>query len=340
MRIEIALGLGILLCVGACSAPEEGERVVNLYSARHYDGDDAVFEKFTRQTGIEINLLQDRADVLLERIASEGNESPADVFVTVDAGRLYQAEQRGIFDPVRSETLTTRVPAPHRHPEGLWFGITKRARVIAYANERVEPGEISRYEELAAPKWKGRVLVRSSSSVYNQSLVGSLIEAVGESAAEAWCKGLVANLARTPQGGDRDQIRALAAGEGDVAIVNSYYYAMMLEGSDDDREAASKVTLLFPNQDGRGAHVNISGAGVVRGAPHREHAVAFLEFLVGDEAQELLSAGANEFPVVPDVPLSPVLASWAGFREDSLNASVFGNHNPLAVQMMDRAGWR
>jgi iron(III) transport system substrate-binding protein len=334
----IAILLAVLLAAGCAS--DESTKVLNVYSARHYDGDDPVYAAFTEETGIEINLLEDKADVLLERIKSEGESSPADVFVTVDAGRLHQATSQGIFRAVDSEFLLSRIPEHLRHPEGLWFGITKRARVIAYSKERVNPDDIRRYEELADPRWKGRVLVRSSSSVYNQSLVGSLIAAHGLQGAEDWCRGLVANFARKPQGGDRDQVRAIAAGEGDLAIVNSYYYVQMLGGSAKDREAAARVALLFPNQDDRGTHVNISGIGMVRNAPHRENALAFIEFLAGDTAQQMLSAGSGEFPTVPGIALEPALAAIGEFDEDALNASVIGDNNTVAIQAMDRAGWR
>ena len=320
------------------AAANAGE--VNVYSARHYDSDDAVFEAFTAATGIDVNRLEDNADALLQRLRNEGDNSPADVLITVDAGRLYQAEQQEIFAPLEASAALARIPEHLRHPDHLWVGFTKRARVIAYSKERVDPAELPSYEALAEPVWKGRLLVRSSSSVYNQSLVGSLIEAHGKAATEAWCRKLVGNLARKPQGGDRDQIKAIAAGEGDVAIVNSYYYAMMLEGSAAEQDAAAKVGLIFPNQADRGTHVNISGIGVLRGAPNPANAVKLIEFLVADEAQQMLAAGSNEFPTVPDVALKPTLAAMGTFKEDAVNASVFGSYNPVAIQLMDRAGWR
>ncbi len=339
-RITVAVALLAGAALVGCSTQDAGPQVVNVYSARHYDGDDEVFARFTDATGIEVNLLEDRADALLERMKSEGETGPADVFITVDAGRLYQAEQQNVFAPIESAALNARVPAQHRHPDGLWYGITKRARVIAYARDRVQPDEIATYAALADPNWKGRVLVRSSSSVYNQSLVGSIIAAEGEEAAEAWCVGLVANMARTPQGGDRDQIRAISAGEGDVAIVNSYYYAGMVAGSEEDQAVVASVGLLFPDQQGRGAHVNVSGAGVVRTAPNRENAIRFVEYLTSPEAQEALAAANNEFPIVEGTPLKPVLEGFGAFKEDALDASVIGSNNPVALRIMDRAGWR
>ena len=318
------------------------DQVVNIYSARHYDADAALVESFEQQTGVEVNVIEGDSAALLERLRREGEQSPADLFITVDAGRLHQAELEGIFEPVQSEVLDQHVPEHLRHPDGLWFGLTKRARIIAYATDRVQPDEIGTYEELAEPRWQGRVLIRSSSNIYNQSLMGSILAAHGEAAADAWCAGLVDNLARKPQGGDRDQIRALAAGEGDVAVVNSYYLAQMLAADDkpEDQAAAARVAVVFPNQQDRGTHVNISGAGVVKGAPNRDNAIRFLEFLTSPEAQAILAGGNKEYPVTAGVELAPELEAFGPFEEDRLNASIFGGHNKAALMTMDRCGWR
>ncbi len=330
----------IVVVLGWCGVAASQE-VVNVYSARHYDTDDALYKKFTQQTGIEVKLLEGDSDALLARLEREGRRSPADVFITVDAGRLYQAEQRGVFQPVDSPVLNKQIPSKLRHPQGLWFGLTKRARVICYAKDRVKPDEVDGYEDLADPKWRGRLLIRSSSNVYNQSLVASLIDAHGEQAAEQWCAGVVANLARMPQGGDRDQIHGVAAGVGDVAVVNHYYYVALLKSDDPaDRAAAAKVALVFPGQNGRGTHINISGAGVTKSAPNRENAIKLLEYLTTSEAQALLSAGNYEYPVVESGQLSPVLADFGSFKEDDVSAHVYGKYNAAAVRLMDRAGWR
>ena len=244
------------------------------------------------------------------------------------------------MQPISSKRLTTRVPANLRHPKGLWFGLTKRARIILRSKERVKEGEITSYEDLAKPKWKGRVLIRSSSNVYNQSLVGSMIVAHGVKGAEAWCRGLVANMARKPQGGDRDQIKGVAAGEADVAVANSYYYARMLSGTPAEKAAAAKVAVVFPNQDGRGTHVNLSGVGVCAHAPNKANAIKFVEFLSGELAQKTFAAGNNEYPVVRGVETVPVLRNFGTFKEDAVNAAAFGNNNLTAVRIMDRAGWR
>ena len=340
-----ALFSGTLLTLG-CAAPADDtsaadrEAVVNVYSARHYDTDDALYERFREETGIRVNLIEGDSAALLERLVREGEESPADIFMAVDAGRLHQAESQGVLQPVSSPTLEERIPASLRHPEGLWFGLTKRARVIMYAKGRVDPAEIESYEDLADPKWRGKVLIRSSSNIYNQSLMGSIVAAVGEEAAEEWCRGVVANFAREPQGGDTDQIRALAAGEGDVAVANTYYLARLLAGEEADKDIGAGVGVVFPNQNDRGAHVNISGAGVVKGAPNRENAVRFLEYLAGPEAQSVLAGGNKEYPVAGGADALAELAEYGSFKEDELNASVFGAGNQQALMIMDRCGWR
>ncbi len=337
--------LRLLVCAfAACclsTTPSMAEEVVNVYSARHYDTDDALIKQFTDETGIKVNIIEGKSDTLLARIKQEGDLSPADVFITVDAGRLRMAEDQGIFQPTRSKVLESRLPASVRHPEGLWFGLTKRARVIVASRDRVPSDLELDYEDLVDPSWKGRVLIRSSSNIYNQSLVASLIEANGESGAEDWCRGIVANLARAPQGGDTDQIRAVAAGEGDVAVVNHYYLARLIGSQKKaDRDVASKVRVIFPNQDGRGTHVNVCGGGVVKTAPNRENAVKFLEFLASDAAQTKFAEGNYEYPSVVDIKVSPVLTAFGPYKTDSLNASKLGANNKKAVRTMDRAGWR
>ena len=334
---RIALTMGVILSINSVASAAE---VVNVYSARHYDTDDRIYDDFKKQTGIDVKLIEGGSDALLARLKREGKRSPADIFVTVDAGRLFQAEQQGVFQAVSSPILTQRIPASLRHPDGLWFGLTKRARIILRSKDRVKEGEIRSYEDLAKPEWKGRVLIRSSTNVYNQSLVGSMIEAHGADKAEAWCKALVGNMARKPQGGDRDQIKGVAAGEADVAVANSYYFARMLNGTDEEKAAAAKVAVVFPNQADRGTHVNLSGIGVTANAPHKANAIRFIEYLTSDAAQEVFAAGNNEYPVVPGVRSVPVLESFGDFKEDSVNAAAFGRNNRAAVEMMDRAGWR
>ncbi|MEN9214572.1 MAG: Fe(3+) ABC transporter substrate-binding protein [Gloeomargarita sp. DG02_4_bins_56] len=314
--------------------------VVNVYSSRHYDSDKQLFQRFTQLTGIRVNVLEGRDDELIERIRSEGSNSPADILFTVDAGRLWRAQEAGIFQPVNSPILTRSIPGSLREPGNHWFGFTRRARVIMYNKERVQPGEIATYEELADPKWRGQVLIRSSRNVYNQSLVGALIRHLGEGRTERWARGLAQNLARPPQGGDTDQIRAAAAGAGSLAVSNTYYLIRLLKSpKPEDRQAGEKMGIIFPNQNSWGTHVNISGAGMIQTAPNRRNALRFLEFLATREAQTVLADGNNEYPAVPGVPIDPILAGFGSFKADPVNASVFGRNNALALKITDRAGW-
>jgi iron(III) transport system substrate-binding protein len=286
-------------------------------------------------------MVEASADELIERIKSEGDNSPADLLMTVDAGRLWRAEQDGLFQPVDSATLTRAIPANLRHPNGLWFGFSKRARVIMYSKDRVNPAELSTYEALTDPQWRGRILIRSSSNIYNQSLTGALLHHLGPEATEEWARGMVANFARPPEGNDTAQIRAVAAGVGDIAIANSYYLARLLKSDDPaDRAVGEQVGMFFPNQRGRGTHVNISGGGVLRSASNSETAVQFLEHLVSQESQQYFATGNNEYPVVEGTPIDPVLASFGTFVEDDIDARIFGSNNAEALRIMDRAGWR
>lgn len=323
------------------SPPSATTGEINIYSSRHYDTDDALYDTFTNETGIKVNLIEGKDDELIERIKNEGSNSPADILLTVDAGRLWRAEEEGLLQPVKSEVLETNIPASLRDPDGYWFGLAKRARVIVYNKDTVDPSELSTYEDLADPKWKGRVCIRSSTNIYNQSLLGSMIESDGAEATETWAKGIVANLAREPEGGDTDQILAVAAGQCDVAVVNHYYWAR-LASSDvaEEQDAASKTAVFFPNQDGRGTHVNISGAGVIATSPNSDSAIAFLEYLTSPEAQEIFAQGSMEFPVVAGVEEPPVVASLDDFKEDAINVSSYGENNPEAVQIADRVGWK
>lgn len=335
--VALLAGFGITACQ---SGSEEAEQVVNLYSARHYDVDEELYEEFTEETGIQVNVLEGEPDELIERITNEGEESPADVFVAVDAGRLWRAQEAGILQPVDSEVLESAVPENLREPSGLWYGLTTRARMLVYNTENVQPEELSTYEDLSDPKWEGRVCVRSSGNVYNQSLVGSMVESIGSEATEDWAQGLVSNFARDPEGGDTDQIKAVAAGQCDVAIVNHYYWARLAKSDDPaDQEAITNTALFFPNQAGRGTHVNISGMGLVAGAPNPENGIAFMEFLVSPEAQEVFAESNNEYPVVDGVELDPVVSQLGDFKVDTTNVASYGRNNPQVNEIVDRAGW-
>ena len=325
----------LILAIAGGTAAEE----VNVYSARHYDTDRALYERFTKNSGIEVNLIQGNSDGLIERIRNEGEFSPADMLITVDAGRLWRAHRQGIFQPVESAVLSERVPAHLRDPQGHWFGLSKRARVIVYNRAAGLPQDVSRYEDLADERLRGKVCMRSSGNIYNISLLGSLIAHNGEQAAEAWAKGVVANFHRRPQGNDTAQLRAVAAGECGASLANTYYIGRLLgSDNDEDRAVAKRFGVLFPNQQGRGTHINISGAGVAKHAPNRNNAVKFLEYLTGDFAQRLFAEGNNEYPVIGK-PTGPI-AELGDFKEDALDATVLGANQSLAVQVFDRAGWQ
>ncbi|NEO77867.1 Fe(3+) ABC transporter substrate-binding protein [Moorena sp. SIO4G3] len=315
--------------------------VVNVYSSRHYKTDDDLYDNFTRITGIEVNLIEGKANPLIERIKSEGANSPADVLITVDAGRLWKADQAGIFAPVNSSELNSKIPANLRHPDNHWFGFTKRARVIMYNKDRVNPADLSTYENLADPKWQGRIAIRSSSNVYNQSLVASLIASLGVPAVKSWVESFVGNFARKPQGNDRAQIEAVAAGIADIAIANTYYLPRYIKSDDPAKQAIfKKVGVFFPNQQNRGAHINISGGGLVKTAPNPGNAIKFLEYLTSPTAQTFFAQANSEYPVVPGTPIDPVLAGFGfPFKEDPTSVSKYGPNSATAVQLMDIAGW-
>ncbi|MGP8292180.1 Fe(3+) ABC transporter substrate-binding protein [Vreelandella zhanjiangensis] len=314
---------------------------VNIYSARHYDSDEILYKAFTDETGIEVNVLEGDSDQLMERMQREGIASPADVMLTVDAGRLWRAEQDGLFQSVDSEVLNERLPESMRQPDGLWFGFSQRARVIFYNRENFDPSQIESYEDLADSQFEGKLCIRSSNNIYNQSLLASMIEHHGEEGAEEWAQGVVNNLARNPEGGDTDQILGVASGECDLAVANHYYYVRMLHSdTESDREAARKVGVIFPNQNDRGTHVNVGGAGLVANAQNPENGIKFLEFLSSDAAQEILAERNYEFPVVAGIKKDPVLESWGDFKKDDLNINVLGENNPEAIRIFDRVGWR
>lgn len=339
MSLVRKLGLGVMAALLAAGVAQAAE--VNIYNGRHYSTDRALWDSFTRQTGIKVNVIEGGEDQLIQRLKSEGANSPADVLITVDAGRLGLAAREGLFQPVKSAALEGTIPANLRDPNGLWFGIATRARVIAFNKDKVKPTDLSTYEDLADPKWKGRILVRSGTHVYNLSLLGSIIAANGEAKAEEWARGMVGNLARPPKGGDADQLKAVAAGEGDIAISNTYYVARILKSEKpEDKEVASKLAVYFPNQGGRGTHVNVSGAGVAKNAPNRENAVKFVEFLVTPEAQRYLADTSMEFPVNAKVEAHGVLAAWGDFKHDQLNAAAYAGFQPDAMKIMDRVGWK
>ncbi len=341
-----ALAALVMVAVPIAARAEAAAGEVNLYSSRHYDTDQALYQGFTAATGLAVNLIEGKADALIERISAEGERSPADVLITVDAGRLWRAEQAGLFRPVASPQLDARIPAHLRDPAGRWFGFSKRARVIVVRRDTPADARPLTYEALADPRWAGQVCVRSSSNIYQLSLMASLIHHLGLETAEAWARGVVANFARPPKGNDTAQLRAVASGECGIALANTYYVGRLRGATDPaDRAVGAALDIVFPNQPGpdgagRGTHVNISGAGVLVSAPNPAGAVAFLEYLASDQAQTLFAAGNNEYPVVDGVTATGPITDFGAFAEDPVNAAVFGENQAAALRAYDRAGWR
>lgn len=333
----LGLSLSLLTAPVLSQAAEE----VNLYSARIEALIKPMLDRFTEQTGIEVNLVTGDADELLSRLQNEGRNSPADLLLTNDAGRLYRAQVADLVQPIASDVLSQRIPAVYRDPQGHWFGLSLRARPIMYVKGEIDPAELSTYEDLADPRWHQQICIRSSGNIYNQSLVASMIAANGLKATEEWAKGLVSNLAKPPRGGDRDQIKAAAAGQCKLAIANTYYLAGMFNSDDPaEREAAAKIGVFWPNQNGRGSHVNISGAAVTKAAKNRDNAVKLIEFLSSDEAQKWYAEVNGEYPVVEGVASSALLQRWGEFKADPLNMAILGESNREALKLMDRAGWQ
>ena len=331
------LSIAILTVVLSLNALAE----VNVYSARKENLIKPLLDKFSAETGIKTNLITAKADKLLMRMLNEGRNTPADVLITTDAGRLYRAKQAGLLQPVNSEYVFSRVPAYLRDTDDFWVGLSQRARVIFYAKDRVDPGKLSSYESLVDRLWQKRICIRSSNNIYNQSLLASMIVAKGEAATLQWAEGLVENLARKPSGGDRDQIKAAAAGQCDIAIANTYYYANMLKHKDAAQvQAAEKMAIFWPNQDDRGAHINVSGAAISRYSKNRDDAIRLIEFMLSDESQSWYGNVNYEYPIVEGVAIHPLLQSWGTFKSDSLNLTSLGEMNARAVKIMDKAGWQ
>ncbi|HLV49152.1 MAG TPA: Fe(3+) ABC transporter substrate-binding protein [Aliidiomarina sp.] len=321
--------------------PRNEVESVNVYSSRNEGLIKPLLDEFTAETGIKVNLLTGSGDGLLTRLENEGRNSEADLFLTVDAGALHRAKSAGLFQPVQSEMLNQSLPAQLRDSDNEWFGLSLRARTIFYSNERVDPSELSNYLALADEKWRGRICVRSSDNLYNQSLVASMIAHHGEAVTEEWARGLVANFARKPVGGDRDQLHAVASGQCDLAIANSYYYGGMTASTDQASiDTVNKVSLFWASQNDEGTHVNVSGIGLLRHAKNADAAIKLIEFLASESSQEWYAQANQEFPVRPGTELSPILQNWGAFKADPLPISQLGENNANAVRLMNRAGWR
>lgn len=334
--VTITAASVILPAASAFAASE-----VNVYSARKEALIKPLLTKFEQETGISVNLITGSADALLQRIKIEGSASPADIFITVDAGRLHRAKQAGILQPIESDILEQSIPSHLRDADNQWFGLSQRARVIFYSKANVNPANLSSYEALSDGKWKGKVCLRSSNNIYNQSLVASMIDNIGSEKTEAWAKGIVANIAKPPSGGDTDQLKAVAAGVCDITLANTYYFGRIVSSDKaSDQDIANKVGLFWPNQDGRGAHMNVSGAGVVKSSRHKDNAIKLIEFMASAQSQAWYSAINSEFPVLPSAEVSDVLKNWGSFKSDSIALNKLGENNRAAVELMDRAGWK
>ncbi|MFB9057664.1 Fe(3+) ABC transporter substrate-binding protein [Mariniflexile ostreae] len=317
------------------------DQVVNVYTHRHYEPDQDIFKMFEEKTGIKVKVINASADELIQKMQMEGKQSPADVLITVDAGRLSRAKDQGLLQSIESDILENAIPAHLQDVDNQWFGLTKRARIIAYAKDRVTPEDLSTYEDLVADKWKGKILVRSSSNIYNQSLMASIIANNGEDTAKRWAEGIVANMARAPKGSDRDQVKAVVAGEGDLAIVNSYYIGKMLNSPDaEEVKTAKKIGLFFPNQEDRGTHINVSGAGVAKYAPNKANAILFIEYLISEDAQQVFTNANYEYPILDRVEPVQDIKDWGDFKEDTLGLNKLGENNKKAVLIFDEAGWK
>ena len=331
------LALSALVLGSSLLASQE----VNVYSHRHYDTDKKLFKMFEEKTGIKVNVVKAKASALIKRMASEGANSPADVLITVDAGRLFQAKQKDLLQPIESVYLTKNIPANLRDKDNKWFALTKRSRVAVIKKDSGMENELSTYEDLANPKFKGQIVVRASNNIYNQSLLAAMIAHHGEAKALEWAKGVVANMARDPKGNDRAQVKAVANGIGKVAIANTYYIGKMVNNKDkSQREAVAKMKIFFPKFENGGTHINVSGAGVAKYAPNKANAVKFIEFLASKDAQQLFAEGNYEYPVLAGVPTSKLVSSWGTFKDDTISINSLGENNAKAVKIFDQAGWK
>lgn len=340
-RIVVILTMLVFISCGENKSSTEKKinQEINLYTHRHYDTDKEIFKEFESKYGIKVNVVKAKADELIQKMESEGDQSPADVLITVDAGRLVRAKNKNLLQSINSNAINSIVPEYLKDSDNQWFGLTKRARIIAH-NKSVSPEELSSYEDLTDPKWKNKILVRSSGNIYNQSLLASIIANVGPEKAKEWANGVRANMARVPKGNDRDQVKAILAGEGDLAIINTYYLGKLLNSKDENEvNAGNAVSIFFPNQDDRGAHINISGIGVAKYAPNKDNAIKFIEYLLSTEVQEKFSEANYEYPVNPQAKSSDLLNSWGTFKEDKLSLSKLGELNKDAVILFDEVKW-
>ena len=319
------------------------EQVVNIYSQRHYDVDQMQYDNFEKLTGIKVNVIKSNADELIQRMQNEGDNSPADLFITVDVGKLWQASNMGLLQKYQDQSLTDGITESLLDKNGFWIPVTYRSRILVHSNERVQRSELSTYEDLANSKWKGRLLVRSSSNSYNQALLSSLVGNLGDDATKSWTEAVVSNFARDPKGNDRDQVKAIAAGQGDVAIVNSYYIGLFLSSENEEEINAGKsVSVFFPNQgEGqRGSHINVSGIALAKNSPNKSNALKLIRYLTTDAAQETYVNNTYEYSVKPNIMPNKIVSDWGSFKKDPLDLNMLGIKRNDAIRIFDAAGWK
>jgi iron(III) transport system substrate-binding protein len=329
-----------LLISGTFISCQSDADVVNVYSGRHYQSDENLYQEFSRQTGIRVNLIKANTDQLINRLELEGRNSPADIFITADAGRMILAREKGLLQKMDVSAFEAYVPANLRDHNDFWTGFTKRARVIIYDKERVDPASLSTYENLTRPEWNGRILVRTSQNDYNLTLMASLLAYYGEEQARNWARGVVNNMAQPPKGNDRDQVKAIAAGIGDIAIANTYYMGLLLHSPNaEEQNVARQMGVFFPNQDDRGAHINISGIAITANAPNKENAQKLIEFMLQENSQRVFAEENHEYPVNENVEWTPLLLEWGRFKADTLSLDLLGRHLGTAARVFNEAGW-
>ena len=335
--------LVVVILLSSCMPNTNKSKEINIYSQRHYDSDKMQYKKFEEKTGIKVNVTKAGADELIQRLKNEGDNSQADLFITVDVGKLWQASDMGLFQKFNDQKVFDNIDPQFLDKNGFWVPVTYRSRVVVYSNERVKKEDLSTYEDLANEKWRGRLLVRSSSNAYNQALMSSLVANLGPDAVTSWSEAVVKNFARDPKGSDRDQVKAIAAGQGDIAIVNSYYIGLLLASEKEEEINAGKaVSVFFPNQgDGeRGAHINVSGIALAKNAPNKENAIELIKYLTSVEGQETYVNNSYEYSVNPNVKPDEIVQAWGEFKKDPVDLNMLGVKRDEAIRIFDKTGWK
>ena len=333
----------VLLILSSCASEQKNTNEVNLYSQRHYTVDEMQYEAFEKETGIKVNVIKANADELIERLKNEGSKSPADLFISVDAGKLQKASELDLLQKISNDKINSNISDDLKDINGFWVPITYRARILVYSKDRVKAEDLSTYSSLTDDKWKNKILVRSSSNAYNQALLSSIVANKGIESATNWTSSLVENFARDPKGNDRDQVKAIASGQGDIAIVNSYYIGLLLSSEkEEELNAGKSVGVFFPNQaeDESGTHINISGIGLAKNSPNRDNALKLIEFLTGESAQRRYVNTSFEYPVNPNVNPSDIVSNWGEFKRDKLDLNQLGVFRKKAIEIFDKSAWK